>query len=160
MYNEQSLCLKYPSQGVQTSFYESTPPTRDPLGNKISPGARRNSWHARTNIPLRFRSHEPWRWLLCLRTGRGGRCTCFPAQQGYSETAVDTGGRSNSDSPLVVNSHGFHTYFVSVWIIHCFFLTAKIFCHNRIRDTSRTESRTICTHGDDTTRQQAFRRGL
>ena len=51
MYNERSLCLKYSSQGVQTSFYESTPPTRDPLGNKISSGAQRDSGHAGTNIP-------------------------------------------------------------------------------------------------------------
>ena len=31
-YNERSLCVKYRSQGVQTSFYESTPSTRDLLG--------------------------------------------------------------------------------------------------------------------------------
>ena len=50
-WNERSLCVKYRSQGVQTSFYESTPPTRDPLGNKIPSGAQRNSGHAGTNIP-------------------------------------------------------------------------------------------------------------
>ena len=50
---------------------------------------------------LRFRSHKHWRWMLCLRAGRGGRCTCFllfPCSASYSETTVDTGGRSNSDS--------------------------------------------------------------
>ena len=26
---------------------------------------------------LQFRSQEPKRWMLCLRTGRGGQCTCF-----------------------------------------------------------------------------------
>ena len=41
----------YRSQGVQTPFYESTPPTRDPLGNTISSGAQRDSGHAGTNIP-------------------------------------------------------------------------------------------------------------
>ena len=50
LYNERSLCVKYHSQGVQTSFYESTS-TQDPVGNNISPGARRNSGHAGTNIP-------------------------------------------------------------------------------------------------------------
>ena len=44
-YNEQSLRLKYHSQGVQTSFYESTPSSPNP------PGARANSWHAGTNHP-------------------------------------------------------------------------------------------------------------
>ena len=37
-YNEQSLCVKYCSQGVQTSFYESTPSASDSLGNAISRG--------------------------------------------------------------------------------------------------------------------------
>ena len=50
-WNKRSLCVKYRSQGVQTSFYESTPPTRDPLRNKIPSGAQRNSGHAGTNIP-------------------------------------------------------------------------------------------------------------
>ena len=49
-YNERSLCVKYRNKGVQTSFYESTPSTQDPLGNKISPGAQRNSGHAGTNM--------------------------------------------------------------------------------------------------------------
>ena len=50
-YNEQSTCVKYRNKGVQTSFYESTPSTQDPLGNKISPGARGNSGYVGTNIP-------------------------------------------------------------------------------------------------------------
>ena len=48
---ERSLCVKYRGQGVQTSFYESTPSTRDPLGDKIPPGARGNSSHAGKDIP-------------------------------------------------------------------------------------------------------------
>ena len=40
-YNERSLRVKYRNKGVQTSFYESTPSTQDPQGNKISPGVRR-----------------------------------------------------------------------------------------------------------------------
>ena len=43
--------VRYRDQGVQTSFYESTPSTRDPVGNTISPGARGNSGYAGTNIP-------------------------------------------------------------------------------------------------------------
>ena len=50
-YNERSLCLKYRSQGVQTSFYESTPFTPNPLGDQIPPGARGNSRHAGTDHP-------------------------------------------------------------------------------------------------------------
>ena len=37
-YNERSLRLKYLSQGVQTSFYESTPSTPNPLGDQIPLG--------------------------------------------------------------------------------------------------------------------------
>ena len=37
-YNERSLRLKYRSQGVQTSFYESTPSTPNPLGDQIPQG--------------------------------------------------------------------------------------------------------------------------
>ena len=103
-----------------------------------------------------------WRWMLCLRTGRGCHCTCFlgsPAQQGCSETTVDTGGRSDSDSPLVAKTVMVSTPTSSLqWTIHCSFLTADIFCHNRIRDTSRTESRTVCMHGGS--RATLQRRGL
>ena len=58
-YNERSLCVKYLNQGVQTLFYESTPSTQDPLGNKISSGARRNSGHVGTNIPYKC-SRRMW----------------------------------------------------------------------------------------------------
>ena len=37
-YNKRSLRLKYRSQGVQTSFYESTPSTPNPLGDQIPQG--------------------------------------------------------------------------------------------------------------------------
>ena len=36
---------------VQTSFYESTPSSRDPVGDTVSPGARGNPGHAAKNIP-------------------------------------------------------------------------------------------------------------
>ena len=36
MYNERYFCVKYRSQGVQTSFYESIPSASDSLGNTIS----------------------------------------------------------------------------------------------------------------------------
>ena len=53
-YNERSLCNKYRSQGVQTSFYESTPSPSNSLGDQISPGSKRNFGHAGTN-----HSHAP-----------------------------------------------------------------------------------------------------
>ena len=50
-YNARSLRIKYRSQGVQTSFYESTPSPSKPLGDQITPGSRGNSRHAGTNQP-------------------------------------------------------------------------------------------------------------
>ena len=50
-YNERSLHVKYRGQGVQTSFYESTPSTQDPLGNTTSQGFTEDSVNARANIP-------------------------------------------------------------------------------------------------------------
>ena len=38
VYNEKSFCVKYRSQGIQTSFYESTPSASGSLGNMIPPG--------------------------------------------------------------------------------------------------------------------------
>ena len=52
---------------------------------------------------------------------------------------------------------------LSVWTIPCSFHTARIFCHNRVRDTSRTVSRTICIHGGSRATLQSsrlFRRGF
>ena len=45
--------------------------------------------------------------MLCLKTGRGGQCTCSPfspAQQSHSETSIHLGGRGSSHSPLVAES--------------------------------------------------------
>ena len=45
--------------------------------------------------------------MLCLKTGRGGQCTCSPfspAQQSHSETSIHSGGRGSSHSPLVAES--------------------------------------------------------
>ena len=50
-YNERSLCVKYYKQGLQTSFYESTPSTRISLGDMFPTGTRRNSRHEGTNSP-------------------------------------------------------------------------------------------------------------
>ena len=49
-YNERSLRVKYRNQGVQTSFYESTPSSQDLIGNMISPGAPESTGNARANI--------------------------------------------------------------------------------------------------------------
>ena len=51
MYYERSLRSKYHSQGVQTSFYESTPSPTNSLGDQISTGSTRNLMHAGTNFP-------------------------------------------------------------------------------------------------------------
>ena len=48
-YYERSLRSKYRSQGVQTSFYESTPSPTNSLGDKISTGSKRSFGHAGTN---------------------------------------------------------------------------------------------------------------
>ena len=50
-HHEQSLRSKYRSQGVQTSFYESTPSPTNSLGDKISTGSARNFGHAGTDHP-------------------------------------------------------------------------------------------------------------
>ena len=45
--------------------------------------------------------------MLCLKTGKGGQCTCSPipsAQQSHSEAPVHPDGRGNSHSPLVAES--------------------------------------------------------
>ena len=50
-HHERSLRSKYRSQGVQTSFYESTPSLANSLGDKISTGSARNFGHAGTDHP-------------------------------------------------------------------------------------------------------------
>ena len=50
-YFERSLRSKYRIQGVQTSFYESTPSPTISLGDKISTGSTRSFGHAGTNHP-------------------------------------------------------------------------------------------------------------
>ena len=50
-YYERSLRSKYRSQGVQTSFCESTPSPTNSLGDKISTGSKRNFGHAGTDHP-------------------------------------------------------------------------------------------------------------
>ena len=50
-YNERSFCVKDRSQGVQTSFYESTPSAADSLGDTIPPGNTGDPGNARANLP-------------------------------------------------------------------------------------------------------------
>ena len=50
-YYERSLRSKYRSQGVQTSFYESTPSPTNSLGDQISTGSTGNFGHAGANFP-------------------------------------------------------------------------------------------------------------
>ena len=65
------------------------------------------------------------------------------AHQSHSEAPVHPGSRSNSHSPLVVSTPTSSL----CGSPPCAFPTVKIFCPSRIRSMSRTESRTICTHG-------------
>ena len=51
VYTERSFCVKYRSQGVETSFYESTPSASDSLGNKIPPGYIEDPGNARADFP-------------------------------------------------------------------------------------------------------------
>ena len=51
VYNERSFCVKYRSQGVQTSFYESTPSASDSLGNTIPPGDIEDPGNVRADFP-------------------------------------------------------------------------------------------------------------
>ena len=51
VYNERSFCVKYRSQGVQTSFYGSTPSASDTLGNTIPPGDIEDPGNARADFP-------------------------------------------------------------------------------------------------------------
>ena len=57
-YNKRSLLVKYRSQGVQTSFYESTPSAQDPLGGSDSQGLIEDSGNARANIPIASKEHN------------------------------------------------------------------------------------------------------
>ena len=50
-YNERALCVKYRSQGLQTSFYESIPSVSDPLGNSIPQWVAEDLGNASANFP-------------------------------------------------------------------------------------------------------------
>ena len=50
-YYERFLHSKYRSQGVQTSFYESTPSPANSLGDQISSGSTRSFGHAGADLP-------------------------------------------------------------------------------------------------------------
>ena len=51
VYNERPFCVKYRSQPIQTSFYESTPSASDCLGNTIPPGDIEDPGNARADFP-------------------------------------------------------------------------------------------------------------
>ena len=57
-YYERSLRSKYRSQGVQTSFYESTPSPTNSLGDQISIGSTGNFGHAGTNFPYASKERD------------------------------------------------------------------------------------------------------
>ena len=57
-YYERSLRSKYRSQGVQTSFYESTPSPTNSLGDQISTGSTGNFGHAGTNFPYASKERD------------------------------------------------------------------------------------------------------
>ena len=58
VYNERSFCVKYRSQGVQTSFYESTPSASDFLGNTIPPGDIEDPGNVRAHFPNASEEHN------------------------------------------------------------------------------------------------------
>ena len=51
VYKERSFCVKYRSQGVQTSFYKSAPSALDSLGNRIPPGDTEDPGNVRADFP-------------------------------------------------------------------------------------------------------------
>ena len=59
VYKERSFCVRYRSQGVQTSFYESTPSASDSLGNTIPPGDIEDPMNARADFPYASEEHNP-----------------------------------------------------------------------------------------------------
>ena len=50
-YNERSFSVKYRSQGIQTSFYESSHSAADSLGDMIPPGDTEDPGNVRANLP-------------------------------------------------------------------------------------------------------------
>ena len=70
--------------------------------------------------------------------------TISSAQQGHSET-------TQAAEVIMIApwwpSQPWFPHFDSVWVTHYSFHTAEIYCLSRVRDSPRTESRTICTHG-------------
>ena len=58
MYNERFFCVKYRSQGVQTSFYESTPSASDSLANTIPPADIEDPGNARADFPNASEEHN------------------------------------------------------------------------------------------------------
>ena len=100
---------------------------------------------------LQFWRHEPYRWMLCLRTGRGGQCTCF-LHSLLIKVIQKLRSTQAAEVILVVpwwpKQSGFSTPTSSLCGSPlCAFPSIEIFCPSRIRSMSWTESRTICTHG-------------
>ena len=58
VYNKRSFCVKYRSQGVQTSFYESTPSASDSLGNTIPPGDIDDPGNVKADFPNASEEHQ------------------------------------------------------------------------------------------------------
>ena len=82
-YYERSLRSKYRSQGVQTSFYESTPSPTSSLGDQISTGSTGNFGHAGTNFPYAPKERD---------NGGASRLTrflleCIPGKKSFRRVA-------------------------------------------------------------------------
>ena len=67
MYNERSFFVKYRSQGVQTSFYESTPSASGSLGNMIPPGDIEDPGNARADFPNASEETQSQKYLQTLQ---------------------------------------------------------------------------------------------
>ena len=75
-YNEQSLCVK-------TSFYESTPPAQDPMGNKISSGAQGPLFMLQKNVITEVPPDIPGFYsnVFLVHKALGGWCRVIDLKQ-------------------------------------------------------------------------------
>ena len=65
-YNKRSFWVKYCSQGVQTSFYETTASASDSLGNTISQRVTEDSRNARVLFEVR-KASGGWQPVIDLK---------------------------------------------------------------------------------------------
>ena len=82
-YNERSFCIKYYSQGVQTSFYDSTLSASNSLGNTISQRVTEDWENARADFPNASEEHN----LRDISRHSRVLIECIPGTQGIWRVA-------------------------------------------------------------------------